>query len=451
MSTRPILSASNSPTLTTQELTITGMDCADCALTLERGVARLDGVASCQVNFTTGTMRVAGQADPAAIEGRIRSLGYGVAAPGSAESASSRPAAAPTGLLGFMRARRDTSLALLGVGLLLLSAGLNLLAEGSALAAVAVPALHLITIALVGAPIMLQGWRSLIAAREVTINLLMSIATIGALFIGETGEAATVIVLFAIGEALEGYSAERARYSLRALLDLVPPQATVLRPCLDCAEHLGQNGYEGGPCPFCAAHEVRVPVEELRIGETVLVAPGERIPMDGSVLSGASAVDQAPITGESLPVDKAPGDPVFAGAINGRGALEVEITRLAADNTLSRIVQLVQEAQAQRAPTQRAVDRFARWYTPAVVVAALGVALLPPVLFGAPFWNLADGTARLAVPRPGPADRRLPLRPGHQHAGHDRQRPDSRRPARHADQGRCASGGPGPRARLRLR
>jgi Cd2+/Zn2+-exporting ATPase len=201
-----------------------------------------------------------------------------------------------------------------------------------------------------------------------------------------------VIFLFAIGEALEGYTMDRARNSIRKLMMLTPAEATVLRPCLDCREHLGRDGYTGGPCPFCGAHETRVAVDRLKVGETILVKPGERIPVDGVVLAGASAVNQAPITGESIPVAKTRGDEIFAGTVNGAGTLEVRMLRPAAESTLSNIIHLVEEAQSQRAPSQRLVDRFARIYTPAVVIAALLVAILPPLLLGAPFWNLPDGS-----------------------------------------------------------
>jgi Cd2+/Zn2+-exporting ATPase len=200
-----------------------------------------------------------------------------------------------------------------------------------------------------------------------------------------------VIFLFAIGEALEGYTMERARNSIRKLMTLTPAEATVLRPCVDCREHLGRDGYTGGPCPFCGAHETRVPVDKLRVGETILIKPGERVPVDGVVLTGASAINQAPITGESIPVTKTRGDEIFAGTINGQGTLEVRMRRPAAESTLNNIIHLVEEAQSQRAPSQRFIDRFAKIYTPAVVVAALLVAILPPLLFNAPFWNLADG------------------------------------------------------------
>jgi Zn2+/Cd2+-exporting ATPase len=194
----------------------------------------------------------------------------------------------------------------------------------------------------------------------------MVIAVTGATLIGEWAEGAIVVVLFALGEALEGYASDRARSTLESLLDLAPPVAFRMGP--------------GG--------ELReVAVEALSAGERVLVRPGDRVSVDGTVRAGASAVDQAPITGESMPVAKGPGDEVYAGTVNGAGALEVEVTRPAADNTLSRMVALVQQAQARQAPVQRFIDRFARVYTPAVTAAAVLVAAVPPLAFGQPFWG----------------------------------------------------------------
>ncbi|MCZ7543679.1 MAG: heavy metal translocating P-type ATPase [Anaerolineae bacterium] len=144
------------------------------------------------------------------------------------------------------------------------------------------------------------------------------------------------------------------------------------------------------PCPWCGAHEVSVDVRDLHVGETILVKPGARIPMDGVVTSGTSAVNQALITGESMPVHKAPGAEVFAGTVNGEGALEIEVTQPASDNTLQQVIRLVEAAQSQKAPAQRFVDRFARVYTPAVVLVAALVATVPPLLFGAPFHDTAD-------------------------------------------------------------
>ncbi|HEY3341162.1 MAG TPA: heavy metal translocating P-type ATPase, partial [Anaerolineae bacterium] len=154
---------------------------------------------------------------------------------------------------------------------------------------------------------------------------------------------------------------------------------------------LGREGYTGGPCPFCGVEEQRVAVEKVLVGETIVVKPGERIALDGLVQKGESAVNQAPITGESVPVDKTVGESVFAGSINGEGVLEVQVSGLAGNSTISRIIHMVEEAQERRAPVQRFVDRFAKVYTPAVIVVAVLVAALPPLLFGAPFLTPAGG------------------------------------------------------------
>jgi Cd2+/Zn2+-exporting ATPase len=382
-----------------QSYRVTGMDCAECARTIETGVARLPGVAACQLHFATGVLTVDGSIARDVVANRVRQLGYGVAdaAGGTADGMSGAPARRGLpGFLGFLLARRNTTLAALGAILILPGAvfsellGLELLPPPLSTAA------SLAALVLAGAPVARSAWRAAVINREVTMNALMTIAALGAVLIGATGEAGLVMVLFAIGEALEGYTMQRARDSVRGLMQLAPAEAIALRPCLDCAAHLGQidgdgRAYEGGPCPFCGIEEIRLPVSELRVGDVIVVRPGERIPMDGRVMAGASAVNQAPITGESAPAGKAAGHEVFAGSINGEGALKIEVTRLAADNTLSRMARLIEEAQSARAPAQRFVDRFARVYTPLVVGVAALVAILPPVLFGAPFL-------------PGPAD-----------------------------------------------
>ncbi|NJN99944.1 MAG: heavy metal translocating P-type ATPase, partial [Anaerolineales bacterium] len=237
------------------------------------------------------------------------------------------------------------------------------------------------------------GWGAIRSGQGLDMNVLMCLAAVGAFAIGEYGEAATVIVLFSLGEALEGYTMERARDSIRSLTQLAPAEAIILQPCMDCQGCRGRElpdgsgPYESGPCPWCDLHEARVTVERLAVGDRILVKPGERIPMDGRVVSGQSAVNQAPITGESVPVEKGPDAEVFAGTINGDGVLEIEVTRLAADNTLSRLIHLVEEAQSQKTPTQRFVDKFARVYTPLVVAGAGLMAVLPPLLFGQPFLD----------------------------------------------------------------
>ncbi|MCC6626223.1 MAG: cadmium-translocating P-type ATPase, partial [Chloroflexi bacterium] len=197
--------------------------------------------------------------------------------------------------------------------------------------------------------------------RTPDMNTLMTIAVIGAAAIGEWSEAAWIVVLFAVGNQLESLTVERARRSIGRLLDLAPATATVVREGVQTVE----------------------PAAAVAVGATVLVRPGERVPLDGVVIEGASAVDQAPITGESVPADKAPGDTVYAGSVNGDQPLLIRVELVAQESTLARIVRLVERAQAERAPMQRFVDRFARWYTPAVVAGALAIAVVPP-LFGAP-------------------------------------------------------------------
>ena len=206
-----------------------------------------------------------------------------------------------------------------------------------------------------------KGWIAL-KNRNLNMNALMSIAVTGAMLIGHWPEAAMVMVLFALAEVIEAKSLDRARNAIRGLLDLTPEQATVQQADGTWRE---------------------VGAKQITIGARVRVKPGERIALDGEVLEGRSAVNQAPITGESLPVEKSPGDSVFAGTINESGSFEYRVTALANNSTLARIIHAVEAAQGSRAPTQRFVDQFARWYTPVVFGVAIAVALLPPLFMGA--------------------------------------------------------------------
>jgi Cd2+/Zn2+-exporting ATPase len=210
-------------------------------------------------------------------------------------------------------------------------------------------------------------WRRTVGAlraRALDINVLMVVAVAGALALGQFGEAASVIFLFAVAESLESLTLDRARTAIRALMDLAPAEAQV-------RDAMGER---------------RVPVDSISVGAVIVVRPGEKIPLDGEVVAGQSEVNQAPITGESLPIEKAEGNEVFAGTINGRGALDIRVTRLRRDTTLARIIHLVERAQAQRAPAQSLVERFARVYTPAVIVLAIVVAVVPPIFLGGT-WN----------------------------------------------------------------
>jgi Cd2+/Zn2+-exporting ATPase len=222
------------------------------------------------------------------------------------------------------------------------------------------PLLFAVSVA-TGVPVtMRKAWHAM-WLRSLDINVLMLVAASGAIVLGQWSEASAVVFLFAVAQALEARTLERARTAVGALMDLTPTEALVRDE----------------------AGERRLTVDLVTPGMIIVVKPGEKFPLDGEVVAGASAVNQAPVTGESLPVDKEPGDDVFAGTINGRGALDVRVTRLVRDTTLARIIHLVERAQAQRAPAQTFVERFARVYTPSVIVLAIVLAVAPPLFFGA--------------------------------------------------------------------
>ena len=265
-----------------------------------------------------------------------------------------------------------------------------------------------LAIALAGVAPARKAWLSL-KRRSLDIQVLMVVAVAGAIAIGEWAEGATVVWLFAVSQWLEVRTMERARHAIREVLALAPAEARV------------KSG----------AHEHVVPVDRVAIGATIVVRPGEKIPLDGLVVAGRSDVNQAPITGESLPVERGPGDEIYAGTINGRGALDVRVTRAVRDTTLARIVHLVESAQAQRAPAQLFIDRFARWYTPAVVAVAAAVFVVPVAILGQP-------AAAWAYRALGAAGRGVPVRAGHLHAGVDCRCARHRRQARGAGQGRRA-------------
>ncbi|HEX6060308.1 MAG TPA: heavy metal translocating P-type ATPase [Gemmatimonadaceae bacterium] len=336
------------------ELRVAGMDCASCAATIERSLRRLDGVRDVRVDVVGGRVRVGfaeGAVSRGALAGAIRRAGYAVEedAPAAASGVAQqgpRAAQAP--------GRGEPLRPAIVAGLALV---LGLAAKWTALPAE-------LSLALLGVATVAGGWyvvpRGLRAARDRALDMhfLMSVAAAGAWAIGEPEEAAATLFLFAIAELLESRSMDRARHAISALMDLSPAEASVRR-----------DGVER-----------RVPVAEVAVGESIVVRPGEKIPVDGEVVAGRSSVSEAPITGESMPVDKESGAAVFAGSINGHGVLELRSSRPASDTTLARIIHAVEEAQASRAPSQTFVDRFARVYTPLVVAAAVLIAVVPPLL-----------------------------------------------------------------------
>jgi Cd2+/Zn2+-exporting ATPase len=358
-------------TVNKQTFIITGMDCADCANTVQTGVAKLAGVDSCELNFHSEILHVHGKASAQEIVHRVRELGYNVREPQESKTASQEPAS--INFLQFLWNRRDTRPALLAALLIVPGILFHELLPHLGIHHSLIDVASVTAMVVAGYPIARSGWRALRINRQVTINALMSIAALGAVFIGAYTEAGVVMALFAIGEALEGFTSERARRSIRGLMEMTPDEAVLLE------RHDGHQ------------HENTVKVKDIKVGDLILVKPGKRIPMDGRVVSGSSAVNQAPITGESQLIRKEAGDGVFASSINGEGALEVEVTHLAEDNTISRLIRMVEEAQDKKAPAQRFVDVFARYYTPAVVLLAALVAVVPPLFFGQPFWGSNSG------------------------------------------------------------
>jgi len=395
------------------------MDCGNCALTIEDGIRKLPGVRAVSVDFTTESMRIEGDVPLAAIAGRLAQLGYGLRDP-SASGAG--PAAAPRGLehrglAGFLRflwSQPRLRIASVAAFIVLAATALALaLAAPAILPARGLSLLFAATVLVTGLPVFGKGLRALFYSRRVTIDLLMAIATLGALAIDAGGEAVTVILLYTLGEALEAYSADRARDSLRSLLALQPQTATLMRlhPAShgDAAKHAHRDhhahdhghdhdhaGHDHGAAHHHAPghdhyHHETVPVDAVAAGARLLVRPGERVPVDGQVVGGESSLNEAAVTGESLPVAKRIGDTVLAGTVNGEGALEIEALRVAGDSTIARIARLVEQAQAERSPAERYMDRFARWYTPAVVLLAIAIVLVPVLAFGQPLLDHAGG------------------------------------------------------------
>jgi Cd2+/Zn2+-exporting ATPase len=325
---------------------VEGMDCSDCIKVLEHSVGRMDGVLSVRVNYAAEKMRVeydAQKVTRAAIEKRVAGLGYSVPA---------------NGLRQRYEENRELVFSLLA-GLLLLVGWLG--ARFLGFSPLVATGFFLAAYLLGGWDIARHAWHAL-REKHFDTDLLMIMAALGAAALGEFSEGALLLFLFSLGHALEERALDRARAAVRAMGELTPKTARVQR----------------------AGQELEVPVEQLQLDDIVIVRPGVRVPVDGTVVVGQSGVDQSPVTGESMPVAKAPGDQVFAGSVNGDGALDVRVTRLAKDSTLARVMQMVEEAQAQKSPTQATVERFSRAFVPGVLIVT-GLIISVPPLFGVPF------------------------------------------------------------------
>ncbi|KRS19186.1 heavy metal translocating P-type ATPase [Roseovarius indicus] len=365
-----------------REWRVTGMDCGSCAAKVRGAVERLPGVERVDVALMAERLRLTldeTQTPPEHIEKAVRGVGFGIAPKGArpekpqggfvlpegafpdaaeAVEIDSEPKEitgpaddAPTSWLETSKGRL-----VLGTGALLAAAWASRLVLPTEIAHWAFVLATLVGIV----PVAQRAFAMTRAGMPFTIEMLMTIAAGGALIIGEPEEAALVVFLFAVGELLEGVSAGKARDSIRALSKLVPKTARL---------------EVGGKTREVAA-------ERLQLGQVVQVRPGDRVPCDGEVIDGTSGVDESPVTGESVPSLKEPGAEVFAGSINTEALLRVRVLRSAEDNTIARIVRLVEEAESARAPTERFIDRFSRVYMPAVVGVAVLVAIVPPLAFG---------------------------------------------------------------------
>jgi Cd2+/Zn2+-exporting ATPase len=336
-----------------ETIELRNLDCPDCAASIEKAVNRVPGVYWAGANFAAARMHVEFDPTSASLDRICKVVeAHGVGAcPVRPASGAPESEGSPEPWLDRHRRAVVTAAS---VALTLAGAVLRPLSPTAATALLA------LTIVVGGWAIARSGWLAL-RARALDMNVLMTLAVAGAAAVGEWLEGAMVVALYSLGNLLQAGAMERTRQSIRRLVQLSPATARVRRD----------------------GRDTDIPVSEVRPGDLLFVRPGERVPADGEVFAGRSAVNQAPITGESLPVEKQAGDAVFAGTLNGSGALEVRATRAYRDTTLARIIHRVEEAQAQRAPTQQLIDRFARIYTPIVVALALAVAVVPPLVSGA--------------------------------------------------------------------
>jgi Cd2+/Zn2+-exporting ATPase len=326
---------------------VTGMDCPDCALSIEHILGRMGGILSVSVNYAAERMRLEYDSHVVTrqdIFKRVAYLGYAI------EEEREH---------GWLRENWGLVLAMLSGTLLLLGwMGESLLGLPRPVT-IGFYALAYLT---GGYDATRHGIKAVLHLRF-DIDFLMVVAAMGAAVLGEWAEGALLLFLFSLGHALEHYATGRARAAIRALGQLTPKTALVHRD----------------------GREMALSVEEVLRGDVVIVKPGERVPVDGRVIRGRSAVDQSPITGESVPVEKGEGDEVFAGTVNGEGTLEIEVTRLAQDTTLARVIKMVEEAQTQKSPTQQFAERFKRLFVPAVLTGVIGVIFLPPLIGWLPF------------------------------------------------------------------
>src|SRR5690606_6004033 len=356
------LSGASGPGVELLRLHVPDMDCPSCVARLRDRLTQTPGVLSVEGSTVRRELDITyegGRAAPGVLRETVAGLGY-------ASEVRDESGRRPTGFSGTWTGRQAyiayASAALFAIaGVLWLLGADPVIWQGFRQVSLA-DAVFVASALVGGWNFFPKGYR---AARALALdmNFLMTVAILGAVGIGEYAEGAAIAFLFAIAELLERFAVDRARASVEALVRLAPSFARVRRDGM----------------------EASVPVDDVRPGEIVVLRPGDRVPTDGTVVEGLSAVDQASVTGESMPVEKGVGAPVFAGTINREGFLLVRVDRAASESTLARIIRLVEEAESGRTRTERFVERFARWYTPAVTLAAVLTVVVPVLMFGGDF------------------------------------------------------------------
>ncbi|AIQ36005.1 cadmium transporter [Paenibacillus sp. FSL R5-0345] len=340
---------------------VQGFTCTNCAAIFENNVKELPGVHDAKVNFGASKVYVKGTTTIAELEkaGAFENLKI-------RDEKEQRVEREP-----FWKQKENIKVYISAILLLISWLLGEQYGEDHLLPTIGYAASILIG----GYSLFIKGLKN-ISRLKFDMNTLMTIAILGAAVIGEWGEGATVVILFAISEALERYSMDKARQSIESLMDIAPKEAIIRR------------GNE----------EMMIHVDDIQVGDIMIIKPGQKLAMDGVVIKGTSTLNQAAITGESVPVTKTIDDEVFAGTLNEEGLLEVRVAKRVEDTTLSKIIHLVEEAQAERAPSQAFVDKFAKYYTPAIVILALLIAVAPPLLFGGD-WSewIYQGLAVLVV------------------------------------------------------
>lgn len=332
----------------TRRYRLTGLSCTSCSAKFEKNVQELEGVSEAKVNYGAAKLTITGQTSIAELEqaGAFDNIKVKPEQEIDTEARRQKPA--------FWRENRSQLIAAVLIVLAFVSQ-LTMMGESRFLTA----SLFIAAIIIGGYALFIEGIKDLIKF-DFSMATLMTIAIIGAALIGDFAEGAIVVILFAISETLERYAADRARQSISSLVKVAPKVATIRRNDL----------------------EQTIAVQDILINDVMLIKPGQKIAMDGIVIKGESTVNQAAITGEALPVDKQLSDEVFAGTLNEAGYLEVQVTKRAADTTLAKIIQLVEAAQGERAPAQAFVDKFAKIYTPFIILLATLIIILPPLFFG---------------------------------------------------------------------